>query len=62
MENHDFWILGIPKNAKILFFPWFFAKNENFDEFTSRLTEKKISGMVQVVQKMSLTPFFDMPR
>ena len=42
MKNHDFWILGIPKNAKTLFFPWFFAKNENFDKFTSRWSEKKI--------------------
>ena len=42
MENQNFWILGIPKNAKTLFFPWFFAKNENFDKFTSRWSEKKI--------------------
>ena len=42
MKNHNFWILGIPKNAKTLFFPWFFAKNENFDKFTSRWSEKKI--------------------
>ena len=42
MKNLDFWILGIPKNAKALFFPLFFAKNENFDKFTSRWSEKKI--------------------
>ena len=42
MKNHDFWIIGIQKNANILFFPLFFAKNENFDKFTSRWSEKKI--------------------
>ena len=26
MENHDFWILEIPKIVKTLIFPWFFAK------------------------------------
>ena len=41
MKKHDFWILGIPKKAKTLFFPWFFAKNENFDKFTSRWSEKR---------------------
>ena len=42
MENHIFWILGIPKIAKTLIFQWFFAKNKNFDKFTSRCLEKKI--------------------
>ena len=42
MKNHDLWILGIPKNAKTLFFPWFFAKNGNFDESASWWSEKKI--------------------
>ena len=42
MKNHDFWILGIPKNAKTLFFPLFFAKNENFGESASWWSEKKI--------------------
>ena len=42
MQNHDFWILEISKNAKTLFFPLFFAKNENFDESASWWSEKKI--------------------
>ena len=42
MENHYFWIFGIPKNAKTLFFPLFFAKNGNFDESASWWSEKKI--------------------
>ncbi len=42
MENHNFWVLGIPKIAKTFIFPWFFAKNENFDESASWWSEKKI--------------------
>ena len=42
IKNHDFWISEISRIAKTLFFPWFFAKNENFDKFTSRWSEKKI--------------------
>ena len=42
MENHIFWVLGIPKIAKTLIFQWFFAKNENFNESASRWSEKKI--------------------
>ena len=37
-----FLILGIPKIEKNIVFSMVFAKNENFDKFTSRWTEKKI--------------------
>ena len=42
LKNHDFWILGIPKNAKTVIFPMFFAKIENFDKSASWWREKKI--------------------
>ena len=52
----------ISKITKTLIFQWFFAKNEKFYKFTSRWLEKKFSEMVQMTQKMSLRPFFRMPR
>ena len=62
MKKWRFCNSEILKIAKSLFFQWFFAKNEKFYKFTSRWWEKKISMVVQMVQKMSLRPFFRMPR
>lgn len=42
MENHDFWNLEISRIAKTFIFPWFFAKNQNFDESASWWSGKKI--------------------
>ena len=42
MKKQTFWILEISKITKILIFPWFFAKNGNFDESASWWSEKKI--------------------